>query len=195
MEAYNEVANRFNKQSWELLDYVTVFEDRYFKDMNFELKELKDIFLKYQIQNDDGTWDTCYEQPFFGISGRYRFFYEEMSKDYVIGYCDTEKKEIHISKKIESNKKEVKNVLLHEMIHGYEDIIPETYRQYLVIFLYQRLIKKLGKRKLCSMILEDQHSLRVEHSLLFLLKSLTLDIARRLPHGTIMGYGREEYFN
>ena len=111
------------------------------------------------------------------------------------GACDYKSKIIRINKKTVSEKKELKNILIHEMIHAYECALPPTAQQLLVLFLYQKLSKRLGKRKLDKIITIDQHLILNVHTLLFLLKSLTIDLARKLPLGTIFGYDRLEYFS
>jgi hypothetical protein len=45
------------------------------------------------------------------------------------------------------------------------------------------------------MIRYDQNPLVYVHTPLFLLKSLTIDLARRLPLGTVYSYGRSDEFS
>ena len=86
-------------------------------------------------------------------------------------------------------------MLLHEMIHAYELLIPHPLQQYLVLFSYGKLSETLGTTELDRIIRADQHCIAMVHDLLFLLKALALDIAMDLPPGTIIDYGTEEFFH
>lgn len=93
-------------------------------------------------------------------------------------------------------KRRLRIVLLHEMVHAYEFQLSQARRELILVYLYGRLAKKLGESKLQTFI--DIHShgaLYVpDHSLLFLLKSLDLDVRLKKAFGTVAAYGRMESF-
>ena len=83
------------------------------------------------------------------------------------------------------------------MIHGYEFILPSWYKDYLVLYLHKKLLKKLGREKLNRIIRVNRMiTFNIEkgkpHSLLLLLKSIQLDLIRRNDLGTIRGYELDE---
>ncbi|HOC37652.1 MAG TPA: hypothetical protein PKJ77_00055, partial [Thermodesulfobacteriota bacterium] len=91
--------------------------------------------------------------------------------------------------------RDLEYTLLHEMIHAYESLIPQALQQYLVLFLYGKLSETFGTGELDRIIRTEQHCLAVVHDLLFLLKSLDLDLAMDLAPGAIIDYGSEEFFD
>jgi hypothetical protein len=100
------------------------------------------------------------------------------------------------TKKIEITKEHKNNELtiLHEMIHAYEMMLgDESLNQYVVIKLYNELSSKISD--LDEYIQIDSHVLIKEHSLLFMLKSLDLDLRLKLKLGSIYSYGREELYD
>ncbi|MBC8394451.1 MAG: SprT-like domain-containing protein [Deltaproteobacteria bacterium] len=162
--------------------------------MTFELNELRRDFLKleYVAPNGVSHWG--------GIDlnitiDQWKLEIIDDPEDSSMGRCDKKDYKIMINNHHIENVNDFKNTLLHEMIHAYEYMLPETYKQYLVLFIYQRIQwKRLGNRALKKLIKMDQHADMLVHTLLFLLKSIQLDLARRLPLGTIYGYGREKLF-
>lgn len=92
-----------------------------------------------------------------------------------------------------SNKYNTKNTLLHEMIHVYEFIL-KSYQldDFVLLKLYDELIPKVDNLK--KLISLDKHAAFREHSLLFILKSIKLDLELGYKLGTIYAYGREELY-
>ena len=89
-------------------------------------------------------------------------------------------------------------VLLHEMIHMYEQVIdelPKYFHDVLLWAIYQKLKKQV--HGLDDAITQHVHVLNEwsidryggSHDLLFLLKSFDLDIRQGYPLGTVFGYG------
>jgi hypothetical protein len=118
-----------------------------------------------------------------GIIDQFDIRYKELPAN-TKGQCNSREKGIYINSSIRSDRKEVKRVLLHEMIHAFEAIIPITYQQLLVVFYYNKLAGRLGKRKQDDLFSFDHHYINIKHAVIFLLKSLSLDLVRRLPLGT-----------
>jgi len=73
----------------------------------------------------------------------------------------------------------------------------DKYKEFFLIYFYNKLMKKIGKKKLHRIInLYLDWDLTVkDHSLLFLLKSLELDLRMNKPLGTVMAYGRHDIFH
>lgn len=112
------------------------------------------------------------------------------------GQCLPNEKTILILKGL--NDIERRNIILHEMIHAYESMLLSMHRDYIFLSLYESLQENLTKEKLwtfCKTHSNLYFNPVSNHSLLFLFKSLDLDLRLNLPFGTILGYGREEYFN
>jgi len=74
------------------------------------------------------------------------------------------------------------------MIHAYEYMLPENYRQFLTIMLFDKLQKRIPR--LLKKIKKDMHTLLQIHEPLFLLKSFDLDLRLRKPLGTVYNYER-----
>ena len=93
-----------------------------------------------------------------------------------------------------------KETLLHEMIHAYDHYLIKynnLWRDYLVLFLYNKILKTVGKRRLQKMMDTECNTLfmaSTAHGIFFLLKSLDLDIRLNKKLGTIFGYGRKERY-
>ena len=82
-------------------------------------------------------------------------------------------------------------ILLHEMLHAYEYMLSDYQieHDYLIVKLYQKLLSKIPN--LIKIIESDINKDNREHSIIFLLKSLDIDLVLKLPLGSIYGYGRE----
>jgi hypothetical protein len=181
----------------ELRTWAATYEYSYFKDVRFKLKELQERYFKHQ-ELFEGKWVPVYDELCMpSLVSKYLFHYKEGRKEMqeIYGSCDNERREIWINKSRVVGDKERKEVLLHEMIHGYESLLSPRFQQILVLFLHEKLEKKIGKKQVDKMIRWDQNSVIMVHTPLFCLKSLTIDLARHLPLGTINFYGRQEIFS
>jgi hypothetical protein len=191
-------SERFFSSDKKLKMLAASYEEMYFKDMRFELKELKDRYFKYQMEFE-GKLETVYDDPAatrsLSLLDEYVFYHKEIEGRNLAGICDDEKREIWVDSKNVTTEEDLKLTLLHEMIHGYESLLFFGYQQILVLFLYDKLQKRIGKKRLDRMIRFDQNSVMWKHTLLFSLKSLNIDLARRLPLGTVYSYGREDMFS
>lgn len=151
------------------------------KAMEFEEKYFKDMMLSRQLRN----WGL--DQYMYLSLSEWRFTIDPELDD-CEGRTFPEEKKIVMRQYTDET-------LLHEMIHGYETQLLERYRQYLLMLLYDKLQKKMSKKKLmrCMYVELDKIS-TVFHTPLFLLKSFDLDYRRKLRLGTIYAYGRESSF-
>ena len=87
--------------------------------------------------------------------------------------------------------------MLHEIIHAYEVMLPENYREWLLLELDKKLARKITRKQLQSCIDMTLHVVMHHnhyHGLFFLFKSLDLDLRLRWPLGTVFGYGQDEFF-
>ena len=94
-------------------------------------------------------------------------------------------------------------VILHEMIHLHEFVVNSTpmyYHDALIWGLYANLkhkikdIDKMINRHIHLLNEQSIHHRGGVHDLLFLLKSIDLDIKRGYPFGTVFGYGTIDVF-
>ena len=69
-------------------------------------------------------------------------------------------------------------------------------REILLILLYKDFVKRLGQKKVDSLLQTTSESIFWEwgHSLLFSLKSLDIDIRLKLPFGSVFAYGKKDWF-
>jgi hypothetical protein len=180
----------------ELRGQMAALEEKYFQDFTLQNKSLlsKIAGVTYadgtSSEDDDFTlhlnldkWLVIYE------TGKYKF-----PRETILGECNPRTKTIVIKPGL--SKFEQRNVILHEIIHAYEHLLGKRLSQFFVLFLYDKLLKKLGHAKLWRKIYLDGHIYAKvdQHPPLFLLKSLELDLATKQPLGTIFAYGRKEYF-
>lgn len=79
------------------------------------------------------------------------------------------------------------------MIHVYE-LILKSYQldDFVLLKLYDELLPKVKNLK--NLINLDKHIAFKEHSLLFILKSIKLDLELGYNLGTIYAYGREDLY-
>lgn len=190
-----------NDRQMTLAEYVLWKEmvgeyDEYFSDMRFKNKELKK-FLEVEMERPDGKWDTVTED----LPG-----YEELDLAYWAiklkkrmdceGKCISKKRTIEI--KQTDDEKDLKYTIIHEMIHAYENMLLNRYRQLLCFFLRKKMFRHgLTERRFLRLLKVDDCWARTDsgtaaHSILFLLKAMELDRRLKLPPGTIHGYGRIE---
>ena len=102
------------------------------------------------------------------------------------GICLDKEKTIKLKSKFKNDE----IVLCHELIHAYESMLPERYRQFLTVFLFNRLQSNIPS--LIDKITLDSHVALSSHSPLFFLKSLDLDLRLNKPLGTFYAYDRDK---
>ncbi|MCL4419554.1 hypothetical protein M1146_05660 [Patescibacteria group bacterium] len=84
--------------------------------------------------------------------------------------------------------------LLHEIIHAFEFMLSGVrLDNFVTVRLFVELSYKIPN--LSELINRDSHLDNKEHTTLFLLKSLKLDLELNLKSGTIYAYGREDLLN
>lgn len=188
----NWLRDRTDKEL-ELKLMITEFEDKYFDDMT--MKRFSKIIAAIETQR--GKLSPRRDDPLLRLNLKNWIVkvVNEINPPLLIGKCIEDESTIQVKKGLSPS--EEKYILLHEMIHVYEYISPWWCKEYVLLYLYTTLSspKKIGERKLREMI--DLHIYTdyfVGHGILFLLKSLDLDIRLKAPLGTVMGYERKELF-
>lgn len=202
---FNELCNKYNEW-WNNRDSATsslqlqisAYEQEYFKDILLKTSEISQYFTAF----DDNMEEIAlpYDSNFFDLSldtHKYTFHIDTLNT--CAGLHNSTNHSITIDIKQLSNKE----IILHEMVHAYENIL-DTHKIYAlkeIIFLelYKYLQKQnidvdgriLAHSNLLSNI--DITEQGGKHSIFFLLKTLELDLKCNLPLGTICGYDRENY--
>lgn len=190
----SESRMREMKKYFPLREAMLTYEDKYFLDMTFrDRKLINNLFTtSYEV---NGKEEQCVEDELYTGLKRWLIVYTgskyKLEKG-VYGLAGNGRIIIATGQ----DKTEEKHIILHEMIHAYEEMLPEHLRQLLTIFLYDQLVAKINKKNLLKLIYSNSHvNLAVPfHGPLFMLKALDLDLRLKLPLGTVFAYGREEYF-
>jgi hypothetical protein len=172
------------------------YDDKYFSDMRFGSRQLR-RFLTYWAQDDDGKYIPCvHDLP--GLDDIYLASWAIKLVKRPKGYlakCDKRNKTIKLQANLSNI--EQKYTILHELIHFYEFSLWDRYRQILCIYFFKKLCRKIGEKSLLELIHIDEFLFQIGygHTVLFVLKSLELDLKLHLSPGTIYGYERERNFN
>jgi hypothetical protein len=162
------------------------YEQQYFKDLALKSAPLARGLLR--DNEDDGSNTEGISLNGWSIKTK-----DRIRKDSDLdGICRVSSRTILLKKGLP--KRRIVPVLLHEMIHAYEFQLSQPRRELILVYLYGRLAKKLGEPRLQAFIdLHTHGALYVpDHSLLFLLKSLDLDVRLKKAFGTVAAYGRME---
>lgn len=176
------------------------YEEEFFDDLTLENPRVRKALISYRIKGEDGQWhyNWCDLNEDLTIDGRWVFQFHNFRgpRSDFFGLCETTRYRILIKKGL--SKKETKTTLLHEMIHAYDYMLESRpgFREWLMIDLYKRMVKKLGQKKVDRYLEISTHAYHgdANHTCLFLLKSLDLDRRHRWQPGTVFGYGREDLF-
>lgn len=199
---YDEWEKTATEQEIKLSEVVFNYEKEYFDDMTlFEPNSIIANFMLYQDQDKEGKlFDTCVGIPLELESlfcNSYRFYVRDIDTPDRLGEINTQERTITISPESVDDKV----VILHEMIHAYINILndlPMFYRDILFMCLFSYLKTIVPNFDDC--IIRHSHlyeakSLMKEggvHDMLFLFKSLDLDLRCGYKLGTVFGYGRDE---
>ena len=182
---------------------IGMFEEL-FSDMIFQSGTKTGEFLRCytkQADSEDDNWIECEieipeDMEYFSPT-HYKIKVESLPNAY--GQFNSLTKEMIIAPEwIHSD-----NVILHEMIHMYEDMIESQmpfFRDILFLVLYKSLEQRIPK--LDDFITDHGQVLNQYafnrtggvHDILFLLKSFDLDIKQGYKLGTVFGYGMEGTF-
>lgn len=177
---------------WELQSMAFDFEEKHFADLRLTAPSIRKRLLRYQEQGHDGQWYETEDDIDVSIDGwifRFRRFREGW-----LGRCDHKHQTIFVRPGLSNT--EHRAALLHEMIHAYEFQLSPPFREWLLLDLHKRLSKRIKPARLRRYMDVSTHAFfhKSAHGLLFLFKSLDLDLRFKWQPGTVFGYGREDYF-
>ena len=166
------------------------YEEKYFKDLSLE--EFDKELTAYEVMKKGKRVRVCngFSQDFELGMDKWRFLIVDD-----LGSAGAECNELEKIITITRKHKGSKTILLHEMIHAFEAMLAEeckTYKQFLILKLYQRLKPKISN--LMKLIYINCHRESLIHSVFFMLKSLDLDLRLKKPLGTVYLYGRRKLF-
>ena len=189
---------RMTPKEREIWQLALKLDEEYFRDMRFETKKLKNLLTYYMEDENKKMRKAIDDLPGWENLNLFDWVIKIRKRRKYLGACDKKRKTIYIYHKLKGE--ELKTTLLHELIHYYEGVLLESYRQVLLLYFYEKILKKIGRKKFWLFIRFDKFFLELSnkpqfHTVLFLLKSLDLDLRLKLPFGTINSYGREEFFN
>jgi len=184
-----------NPDSYKLTNIALNYEDKYFKDMTMELEAIKNNYMIYLKKGDKFVKTNLGDPPFITIAD-----WKIIEKDTLDceGKCDCKKLEILIKKGL--SPKDKKTTILHEMIHAYEEELQLSQqgkpREIVFLYIHNIIIKRLGIKNTNKLLKQAQSSLFWvdDHSILFTMKSLELDLRLKLPFGSIFAYGKTDWF-
>lgn len=195
---YNSEATPEEKK---VISKIGMFEEL-FSDMAFQPGTETASFLVCQTKAEDDPED-CWRDCMTDIPEEIEYFSPSNFKvkvenlDEGIGQFNIMTKELTITPDhVESD-----SVILHEMIHLYEDMLDSQlsfYRDIVFFSMYTRLKKRIPA--LDEIITDHANVFNQQqfnmiggiHNILFILKSFDLDIKQGYKLGTVFGYGMEE---
>lgn len=200
-EWYNTKASEDEKK---LADYVQEYSEEYFSDFRFEADSLVSAYVEAESSADNGQ--TWFSDPILPPYDFIQYFdlivlestqYKVESWEDCAGVFNSRDFSITIAPEFIDEK----STILHELIHLHEcviDQIPKFYHDILLLCLYNDLKNKIDD--LDQRILNHTHVFSGEkitdlggnHDILFLLKSLDLDLRCGYKLGTVCSYGRDE---
>ena len=196
-ERFIEWEKSTSSNNKKLHDRLYDFGD-YFSDMLFEEGTSAGEFIKCQSKMDNDWQDDVIDRPDEFVNFSYSYFKTKVEPcKNRGGYFDAKEQCLCIS----TENLEKDDVILHEMIHLHEYVLnehPLFYHDTLLWSLYFDLRKKINN--LDNVIMEHAYILNEQsiynrgglHDVLFLLKSLDLDMRMGYQLGTVFGYEMEE---
>jgi hypothetical protein len=182
---------------FDLEGSIYAFEEHYFKDLTLTDPRIRRKLLRYEVQMDIGRFTEVEDAGDLHLSLSFNYWTFRFRKhpDW-IGLCVYKTRTIYVNPDLCGVDREA--TIVHEMIHAYEAQLSNSLREWLLLDLHDRMIKRIKPGRLRGMINKSTHSLFHEgvHGALFCLKSLDLDLrfGWKLNLGTTFGCGREELF-
>ncbi|HZZ82110.1 MAG TPA: hypothetical protein VFE62_26660 [Gemmataceae bacterium] len=177
----------------QLLAYQ--FEDRHFADMTLTSPAVRRNLFHYEIEGDAGGSQAVEgDGPFLDLCSKRWILRVRTLPEGVSGQCHYRRHTISVRRGLDAV--EHKATLLHEMIHAYESQLSEPVREWLLLDAHKRMAKRIKPAALRRYINASTHSLFHDHghAILFMLKSLELDLRFGWDLGTVFGYGRKDLF-
>ena len=183
---------QMSQDSIDLWSKVEELSEEYFGDMLFKPGSTTSKYMEGETQ--EGT-------ILAGLPEQLEYFsYEDYDfkvrplPDYIAGYFDdTDGEQVFC---INTTHKDDENAILHELIHLHENVLTSFpfFRDVVFMTLYYALKRKVSGldtviRDFSNVWNEtDLYDQGGEHSILFLLKSLDIDVRKGQKLGTVFGY-------
>lgn len=192
-----EWREKASKEELKLYELMRKFQSKYFEDLTLNKFEESEI-TKIVYENGDIDYDDI---PFINLpivcTIRVLEQREVDKKDVFCAQFKPKGKIIEFQKGQYEDQMDIN--MLHEMIHAYDYELRKwlEWRDYVQLYLYEKLRGKIGKNNLWAFFnYESNRFYRVDssHNLLFLLKSLDLDIRLKRELGTVFSYERTEWY-
>ena len=191
---YNEWWNNLTEYTHHLYTQIMTYESEYFSDLLLKSPEVAK-YLEVLDANKEPI-DFFYDFN-LSLDAQLYTFHVDALQD-CIGVHDSSNRTITIDTEYLNSKE----VILHEMVHAYENILDECGIPFIKEFIFIELYKYLQQQDIdidgrilahSNMLSGIDISSRGKHGVFFLLKTIELDIKCNLPLGTICGYDRELY--
>jgi hypothetical protein len=140
------------------------YEEKYFPDLRLLEAPIRRRLLEYEDQRGQGQWVTMSDDYSVDIDG-WIFHLEDVG---CLGKCDYPKKTIFIKPGLDEI--EYRATLLHELTHAYESQLTLPFREWLLLYIHERMKKRIGLRKLQKYTDSSTHILvhHAAHGELFL---------------------------
>lgn len=166
------------------------FEEKYFSDLRLRAPSIKRRLLQYEVRTNAGT---SIETEDADIS-LHAWAFKLRRSSLWAGLCACNSRTIYV--KPDLPEKDHRATLLHEMIHAYEHELSPAVREWLLLDFYRKMQRRIGQRSLHRLMDISTHMTvhNSIHGLLFLMKSLDIDLRMKWPRGTVFGYGRDDFF-
>jgi hypothetical protein len=177
---------------------VERYDALYFGDMAFRPGSIPEWFTTFEDQAGNGRWGHCsMYDPYVDrppMLNRYTFKVTHLGSDDA-GICSKKDRTV----KIDERDAEDPLVIMHEMIHVYEQCYTQREADIAIYALARHLRQKI--KRLDDMVYfflhfrtrdEFPNLITGDHGLLFFLKSLDLDLRLDVPLGSFCGYGFED---
>ena len=178
-----------------LWDLVGQYDEEFFEDLQFKPGSIVTPFIEYMMEDESDekfyTEPQCEITSFDSMYCRLRVGDLEENTE---GQVNLVNRIMTIPEKYVDNK----SVVLHEMLHVYVNELYPELKDILIVCLYRDLEKRIpdidDRLTMHAHINISEHTslLGGEHSMLFFLKSLDLDLRCSFKLGSVCGYGRDE---
>jgi len=187
----NNPYSQMNDEEFVFRDTMIGYDNKYFSDFNFKERKLIRDFVSYRAYYEEKRrWVNVTDDLYLDYEIKEWIVKIRDNLDDGDGICYPKDKRIELRR--QNSKRDMKLVLLHEMIHAKESKFNEYIRQYLSIYLMDKL-KSKNNSDLNKFLIKECHVTTYvppAHSILFLLKSLDLDLRLKKSFGTIFGYSK-----
>lgn len=186
-----------NPEEHKLFLKLLHFDEKYFRDFRLE-KNIRGISSMKIFDKDKKKWVNYQENsPLYDLPGleEWTIKIRIRLKELAAGQCISKKKLLEFERDSINDK----SILLHELIHAREDMLPSLYQQYFTILFYEKFKRLYGLNFVNKVIKNETHFFLAResnyHTILFALKSFEIDRKNRWPLGKTAGYENIKQYN